>query len=118
MRTLFAPFLLALLCLCSPAQGQNAQLTPAQTAWLNAELRKADEGFVKAVARIADVRRTVVESARPAPSRITDPAERVITSLEITTGKPLSDEQKSAIRAADLDRQKAKSEAALNARKR
>jgi signal transduction histidine kinase len=117
MRLLFAPVLFALLMLCGAVQAQPAQLTPAQTAWLNAEMRKADEAFVKAVANIADVRRSVVERARPAPSRITDPAERVITSLEMTTGKPLSDEQKSGIRAADADRQKTKSQAVLNARK-
>ncbi|GAA5157258.1 hypothetical protein [Viridibacterium curvum] len=115
MRTLFAAILFALSSLSLHAQ--PVQLTPAQTAWLNTQMRKADEAFVKTVADIAQVKRAVVDNARPAPSRITNPAERVIASLELTTGKPLSDEQKSAIRAADVDRQKAKSQAVLDARK-
>lgn len=113
LAILFAAFMLS----AAPAHAQPMQLTPAQTAWLNAQMRKADEGFVKSVARIADVKRAIVENVRPAPSRITDPAERVIAGLELTTGKPLSDEQKAAIRAADIERQQAKTRAIADARK-
>ncbi|MFT3736303.1 MAG: hypothetical protein QM776_14995 [Rhodocyclaceae bacterium] len=117
MRALIAAILITLSALPPLYAQQPVQLTPAQTAWLNTQMRKADEAFVKTVADIVDVRRSVVDNARPAPRRITDPAERVIASLELTTGKPLSDEQKTAIRAADTERQKVKSQAVLDARK-
>ena len=100
------------------ASVQAQQLTPAQMAFIKAETRKADEVFVKTVADIVGARSSVVTKALPDPARIADPVVRLIAGLERSLGKTLNDEQKTAIQAADLDRQKHVDWAGATARKR
>ena len=111
-----------LMLVCCFATGLNAvhaqQLTPAQMAYLKAETRKADEGYVKDVAEIVGARSSTVAKAMPEQGRITDPVARLIAGLEQKLGKTLTDDQKAAIQAADLQRQKHVDWAGQNARKR
>ena len=97
---------------------QAQQLTPAQVAFLKTETRKADEAYVKSVAQIVGARTSTVAKVMPENSRITDPVARLIAALEQALGKPLTDDQKAAIQAADMQRQKHVEWADLNAHKR
>src|ERR1700712_4920207 len=103
----FASILLACGLVLGFTAVQAQQLTPAQMAYLKTESRKADEAFVKDVAKIVDVRTSVVAKVLPEHGRIADPVARLIASLEHSLGKPLTEEQKTAIKVADVDRQKA-----------
>jgi hypothetical protein len=111
-----------LMLVCCLATGFNAvqaqQLTPAQIAYVKAETRKADEAYVKDVAEIIGTRSSTVAKVMPEHGRITDPVARLIAGLEQSLGKPLTDDQKTAIQAADLQRQKHVEWAGQNARKR
>lgn len=82
----------------------GANLTPAQAAWLRAEIRRADDLFVKRVVAITRMPPDTVRQAIPAEGRITDPAARTVAAIEKFSGKPLDDEQKTAVRAAEEDR--------------
>ncbi|MDB5888532.1 MAG: hypothetical protein JWM03_1404 [Rhodocyclales bacterium] len=84
-------------------------------AYLKAETRKADEAFVKDVAGIVGVHSSVVAKEMPERGRIADPVARLVAGLERSLGKPLSDAQKAAIRAADAQRLQAIEQANKNA---
>lgn len=90
--------------LVAPPQLAASRLTPAQSAWLRAENRRADDLFVKRVVAITDMPADTVRRAIPAEGRITDPAARTVSAIEKFGGKPLNDDQKTAIRAAEEDR--------------
>ena len=107
--------LTCLLLVVSAAQSQQP-LTPAQTAFLKAETHKADKRFVQRVSVIVGVKEPVVQKAMPEKGRITDPVARLIAALEHTTGKPLTEDNKTQIRAADEERQQAVSAAEIAAR--
>jgi hypothetical protein len=97
---------------------QAQQLTPAQMAYLKTETRKADEAFVKEVARVVGVRSSVVAKEIPERGRIADSVTRLVAGLERSLGKPLSDEQKAGIRTADAQRLQAIDEAVKSAPQR
>ena len=71
---------------------------------MSAEIRRADDLFVKRVVAITNMPPDTVRQAIPAEGRITDPAARTVSAIEKFGGKPLNDEQKTAIRAAEEDR--------------
>lgn len=111
--------LLVCITLLAPVLAQAQQLTPAQIAYVKAETRKADEAYAKDVAEAVGTRLSVVTKIMPEHGRIiTDPVARMIAGLEQSLGKPLNDDQKAAIQAADLQRQKHIEWAGQNARKR
>jgi hypothetical protein len=80
------------------------KLTPAQSAWVGAEIRRANDLFVKRVVAITNMPPDTVRQAIPPEGRITDPAARTVSAIEKFGGKPLADEQKVAIRSAEEDR--------------
>lgn len=88
----------------APPAMSGTVLTPAQSAWLRAEIRRSDDLFVKRVVAITSMPPDTVRQAIPAEGRITDPAARTVSAIEKFSGSPLNDEQKSAIRAAEEDR--------------
>ncbi len=100
----------AVACLCGFAAADSMNpsagpaLTPAQSAWLSAETRRANDLFVKRVVAITSMPADTVRQAIPAEGRITDPAARTVSAIEKFGGKPLGDEQKTAVRAAEEDR--------------
>ena len=87
-----------------PSATNGARLTPAQSAWVGAEVRRANDLFVKRVVAITSMPSDTVRQAIPPEGRITDPAARTVSAIEKFGGKPLSDEQKVAIRSAEEDR--------------
>jgi len=87
-----------------PSAGADVKLTPAQSAWVGAEIRRANDLFVKRVVAITSMPPDTVRQAIPPEGRITDPAARTVSAIEKFGGKPLGDEQKVAIRAAEEDR--------------
>lgn len=88
----------------SPPPISGANLTPAQSAWLRAAIRRADDLFVTRVVAITRRSPEIVRRAIPAEGRITDPAARTVSAIEKFSGEPLDDEQKTAVRAAEEDR--------------
>lgn len=98
----------------APAMAQVA-LSPAQVALLKRDLQKAEDQYVRQIAKIAGVRESTARQALPDRARITDPVSRVISALERDLGKSLSDEQKQALRTAEAEHSAARSEAEKNA---
>lgn len=88
----------------TPTAPAGPSLTPVQSAWLRAEIKRADTLFVKRVVAITDLPQDTVRQSIPAEGRITDPVARTVSALEKFSGKTLNDEQKTAIRAAEEDR--------------
>lgn len=82
-------------------------LTPVQAAFIQAETRRIDEGFVQKVMSITGARREQVLRAIPAKGRLTERLARIYSSLERDLGAPLSDEQKALLFAADGERKQA-----------
>lgn len=107
--------LLAALPATSLAQ---MQLTPAQAAILKRDVQKAQDHYVRQVAKVAGVREVQVRQALPDRARITDPASRVIAALEHQQGRALSEEQKVSIRAAETEFSAAVQDAEKNAHRK
>lgn len=95
--------------LAQPA-GQ-AQLSPAQTAYLKAETRRIEDRFVADVARITATTPAQVRRAMPDERRITVAASRLISALEMELGNALTPEQQAAILGADQARKEALAQA-------
>jgi hypothetical protein len=98
--------LLALVCAVPPLQAADAPLNPAQTAYLRSEAQKAEEAFVREVAKALSTSPELVRKAMPAPGRITDPVAHLQQALPRDLKRALSDEEKAAIVAADQRRLK------------
>lgn len=116
----------AVACLCGAAAAESMNppaaagpvLTPAQSAWLGVEIRRANDLFVKRVVAITSMPPDTVRQAIPAEGRITDPAARTVSAIEKFGGKPLGDEQKTAVRAAEEDRRQMIADARAQAGKK
>lgn len=111
-----AALLSSLLLFPLVATAEN--LTPAQSAYLKFESRKAEDAFVRKVARITNGSEALVRKALPAQGRITDPIPRLIESLERDLKRVLSDEQREAIRSADAEYRQALTQASVAASKK
>lgn len=117
--TMRPPRLLALLFLIfSVAAPAEEVFSPVQTAYLQAETRKADERFVADVARITASPVALVRRAMPREGRITDPAVRVIAAIEAQRHIVVSPEQKALISSAEQQRRSAIANARAAARQR
>lgn len=81
--------------------GAPMVLTPVQAAFVQAETRRIEEGFLQKVMSITGASREQVLRAIPAKGRLTDRLARIFSSLERDLKGPLSDEQKALIFAAD-----------------
>jgi len=109
--------ILGLAIVSGPAAAQLA-LTPAETAVLKRDLQKAEDQYVRKIATITGVRESAARRALPDRARITDPVNRVISALERDLGKPLSDEQKAALRNAEIEYSTARKDAEKQAYKK
>ncbi|WP_026224984.1 hypothetical protein [Methyloversatilis thermotolerans] len=108
--------LLLLTCggLLAPAFAQ----TPAQMAFMKAEVRRIDDQFVQRVVDITHLPSSQVRAAMPAEGRITETSARVAAAIEKQLGESLSDEQKRAIAQADEERRAALAAARAAAKNR
>ena len=95
--------------LAQPPSAQQA-LTPVQLAYLKAETKKANDSFVKQVAKTTGTTEAQVRRALPDEKRITDRLLRLISALEKDLKRPLTDEEKAAITIAEDERKKALAE--------
>lgn len=119
MPGLIRPIAVALLLAAHlPAQAQPlpAAHTPAQLAYIKSETRKANDHFVKQVAKITGATEPAVRRALPDEKRITDRVTRLVSALEKDLQKPLDEGQKAAIVAAEDERRVAVTAAQKNAR--
>lgn len=87
--------------------GAPVVLTPVQAAFVQAETRRIEEGFVQKVMSVTGATRDQVIRAIPAKGRLTDRLARIFSSLERDLKGPLTDEQKALIFAADGERKQA-----------
>ena len=85
----------------------DVPFTPAQAAYFKAESRKADDRFVRDVAKITGSSEAQVRKAMPPDGRIVNPAVRVVTTLEHQRGADFSEQVRSAVDAAEAERRKA-----------
>ncbi|KAB2970620.1 MAG: hypothetical protein F9K15_01235 [Zoogloea sp.] len=82
-------------------------LTPVQAAFVQAETRRIEEGFIQKVMSVTGATREQVLRAIPAKGRLTDRLARIFSSIERDLKGPLTDEQKALIFAADGERKQA-----------
>ncbi|MEC5397047.1 hypothetical protein [Uliginosibacterium sp. H1] len=101
MKRAFCLCVVACLLGGTSAFAAGPSLSPAQVAYLKAETRKADEGFIRDVAMSLNIPAMTVRRAMPSQGRITDPVARLIAGLENDLRRPLNDDQKQRIRDAD-----------------
>jgi hypothetical protein len=101
-----------------PAAAQDAVYTPAQVAFLNAEIKKAQGRFAVQVAAISGVPAGRVLKMMPTDWRAGDPKFVVIPALERERGARLSDEQRQQISAADREMKDSIARARTEATKR
>lgn len=92
--------------------------TPAQAAYLKGEIRKAQERFVEKVAAISGVQPSRIKQWVPTDGRDVPPKMNIVPALQRERGKPLSDEERSRIVAADQERYEAIEQARQSALKR
>lgn len=100
------------------ALAQDAVYTPAQVAFLNAEIKKAQGRFAVQVSAISGVPADKVSKLMPTDWRAGDPKFVVIPALERERNAPLSDEQRRQISAADREMKDAIARARTEATKR
>lgn len=98
-----------------PAASSPVVLTPVQVAFIQAETRRIEEGFIQKVMSITGARRDQVLRAIPAKGRLTDRLARIFSSLERDLAAPLTDEQRALIFAADGERKQALKDLAAQA---
>lgn len=104
-----AAVLLAALLLCAslPAAAEDRVYTPAQAAYLKGEIRKAQERFVEKAAALSGVPQARIRDWMPTDGRDVPPKVSILPALARERGKPLSDEERAAILAADQERYQA-----------
>lgn len=106
LRRTIAGALLA-VALAFPAAAAERIYTPTQAAYLKAEIRKAQERFVEKAASISGVPQARIRDWMPTDGRDVPPKVSILPALARERGKPLSDEERSAILAADQERYQA-----------
>ncbi|MDQ8023060.1 MAG: hypothetical protein REI94_14580 [Moraxellaceae bacterium] len=118
MKNVFRLCVAACLAWSASVLAAEPPLSPAQVAYLKAETRKADEGFIRDVAMSLNIPAMTVRRAMPDKGRITDPVARLIAGLENDLRRPLNDDQKQRIRDADQRYRETLAEAQRAARKK
>jgi len=93
-------------CMQAQAQGQPAKdaYTPAQAAYLKGEIRKAQQRFVATASAISGVPQSKIKEWMATDGRDVPPKVNIIPALQRERGKPLSEEERAAILAADQER--------------
>ncbi|MBI4757268.1 MAG: hypothetical protein HY778_18045 [Betaproteobacteria bacterium] len=77
--------------------------TPTQVAWLQAEIRRAQQRFAQQASAISGVHPEKVMAWLPRDWRAGDPRFAVIPALERERGARLSEDQRAEINAADRE---------------
>jgi hypothetical protein len=84
------------------ALGQN--YSPSQAAYLKGEIRRAQERFVDQASVVSGVSADKIRQWVPTDGRDVPPKVRVIPALERERGKPMTDEERQKVLAADQAR--------------
>jgi len=92
--------------------------TPAQTAYLQSEIKKAQKVFADKAAAISGVSADKIGKIMPVDWRAGDPKFAIIPALEKERGAKLSDEQRQQITAADREMKEVIERARVEAKKR
>jgi hypothetical protein len=119
LRTLLATSLLALAAaLPAAAQERGYTYTPTQAAYLKAEIRKAQERFVDKAAAVSGVPQARIRDWMPTDGRDVPPKVSILPALARERGKPLTEEERATILAADQERFQAIEQAKQAAQKK
>lgn len=122
MRNLLYRLILAAVAFAAPIHAAEvppeAPFTPAQAAFFKAETRKADDRFVREVARITGSSEASIRKVMPAEGRIANPAVRIVTTLEHQRGAEFPEAIRAQVDAAEAERRKAVASAREAARLR
>ena len=106
LRRVAAALCVVLAC-TAPAQAAERIYTPAQAAYLKAEIRWAQERFVDRVAAICGLPRAKVKQWVPTDGRDVPPKVNMVSGLARERGKPFTEEERASLLAADMERYKA-----------
>lgn len=117
---LAAFFVVAAAQLPVPAFAQEGVHTPAQAAYLNAEIKRAQGRFAQQVSEVSGTPANKVLAWLPNANdwRAADPKYAVIPALERESKTRLTEEQRRQIAAADREMKAAIDKARVEARKR
>ena len=116
----FALLAAVAVTICFPPQSlaRDQLSTPAQTAYLQSEIKKAQKVFADKVAAIAGVGADKIIKILPTDWRAGDPKFAIIPALEKERGMKFSDEQRQQITAADREMKEAIEASRTEAKKR
>jgi len=87
-----------------PAAAQDRIYTPTQAAYLKAEIRKAQERFVEQASALSGVPQARIRDWMATDGRDVPPKVSILPALARERGKPLSEEERAAVLAADQER--------------
>ena len=103
-------FAAALACsVQAQAQGLSKEqaYTPAQAAYLKGEIRRAQERFVETASAVSGVPQSKIKEWMATDGRDVPPKVNIVPALQRERGKPLSEEERARILAADQERYQA-----------
>lgn len=98
---------LAACAFALPAAAEERIYTPTQAAYLKGEIRKAQERFVEKAAAISGVPQARIRDWMATDGRDVPPKVNILPALARERGKPLTEEERAAVLAADQERYQA-----------
>jgi hypothetical protein len=101
-KTLWAA-ILAAACVTG-ALAEERISRPAQAAYLQGEIRKAQQAFVARIATVSGVPESRIREWVPTDGRDVPPKLNILPALQRERSKPFTDEERQAINAAEQDR--------------
>ena len=102
-RQAFAILVLSLAC-AAAVQAQGQVYTPTQSAYLKGELKRIQERFVDQVSAASGVPKDTIRQWVPTDGQDVPPKVNVVQALQRSRGKPLSDEERAKVNAAEQER--------------
>ena len=102
-RQAFAILVFSLAC-AAAVQAQGQVYTPTQSAYLKGELKRIQERFVDQVSAASGVPKDTIRQWVPTDGQDVPPKVNVVQALQRSRGKPLSDEERAKVTAAEQER--------------
>ncbi|MGB0126267.1 MAG: hypothetical protein WBP72_01425 [Rhodocyclaceae bacterium] len=102
-RTLWAAAVIA-VAFVATAQAEERISRPAQAAYLQGEIRKAQQAFVARVAALSGVPEARIREWVPTDGRDVPPKVSILPALQRERAAPFTEEERQAINAAEQER--------------
>jgi hypothetical protein len=97
-------FLLLAVACTAAVQAPGQTYTPTQSAYLKGELKRIQERFVAQVSGISGVPKDTIRQWVPTDGQDVPPKVNVVQALQRSRGKPLTEEEKAKVAAAEEER--------------